>query len=54
MAEKAKKLDATVTLVTLFPDSTIGKIAEVSIKLAAQSKTETGSEYKTRQPMRHL
>ncbi|ALC83982.1 MULTISPECIES: 6-phospho-3-hexuloisomerase [Bacillus] len=54
MAEKAKKLEATVALVTIFPDSTIGRMAEVSIKLAAQSKTETGSEYKTIQPMGSL
>jgi 6-phospho-3-hexuloisomerase len=54
MAEKAKNLGATVALVTIFPESTIGKIADISIKLPAKSKTETDSEFNTIQPMGSL
>ena len=54
MAEKAKNLGATIALVTIFPESTIGQAADVSIKLPAKSKAETDSEYKTIQPMGSL
>ncbi|WAH42913.1 6-phospho-3-hexuloisomerase [Alicyclobacillus fastidiosus] len=51
MAEKAKSLDASIAVATIFPESTIGQLADVSIKLPAQPKTGEGSGYTSIQPM---
>jgi 6-phospho-3-hexuloisomerase len=51
MAEKAKSLHASIAVVTIFPESTIGQLADVAIKLPAQPKTGSGSGYQSMQPM---
>lgn len=52
MVEKAKGIGATVALVTISPDSTIGKMADITIEIPAQAKSETGN--KSIQPMASL
>ncbi|OOE14172.1 6-phospho-3-hexuloisomerase [Fictibacillus arsenicus] len=54
IAEKAKSLGGTVAAVTISPDSTIGKIADIIIKLPGSPKDQSDSEYKTIQPMGSL
>ncbi|MFE1243301.1 6-phospho-3-hexuloisomerase [Fictibacillus sp. NPDC058756] len=54
IAEKAKSLGGTVAAVTIFPDSTIGKLADIIIKLPGSPKDQSESEYKTIQPMGSL
>jgi len=54
MAEKAIKLEATVALVSIFPESTIGKIADITIKLPGSPKDKETNHYKTIQPMASL
>jgi 6-phospho-3-hexuloisomerase len=54
MADKAKSLDATVAVVTITPESTIGKISDVAVKIPAKPKAGTDSEYTTIQPMGSL
>ena len=39
MVEKAKDIGATIAAVTIFPDSTIGKLADITIKVPAQAKS---------------
>jgi 6-phospho-3-hexuloisomerase len=51
MAEKAKSLDGTVAVVTIFPESTIGKLADIAVKLPGSPKDQSDSGYKTIQPM---
>lgn len=51
MAEKAKSLNASIAIATIFPESTIGRLANVSIKLPAQPKTGAGTGYESVQPM---
>ncbi|MFI8496085.1 6-phospho-3-hexuloisomerase [Peribacillus butanolivorans] len=54
IAEKAKSLGGTVAAVTISPDSTIGKLADIIIKLPGSPKDQSESEYKTIQPMGSL
>ncbi|MFJ7684354.1 6-phospho-3-hexuloisomerase [Peribacillus butanolivorans] len=54
IAEKAKNLGGTVAAVTISPDSTIGKLADIIIKLPGSPKDQSESEYKTIQPMGSL
>ncbi|WP_163538809.1 6-phospho-3-hexuloisomerase [Gracilibacillus sp. YIM 98692] len=54
MAAKAKGIGATVALVTIFPESSIGKVADIAVKISAQAKAETVSELTTIQPMGSL
>ncbi|XJZ28849.1 6-phospho-3-hexuloisomerase [Bacillota bacterium Lsc_1132] len=54
IAEKAKSLGGIVAAVTIFPDSTIGKLADIIIKLPGSPKDQSESEYKTIQPMGSL
>lgn len=54
IAEKAKSLGGTVAAVTIFPDSTIGKLADIIIKLPGSPKDQSESEYQTIQPMGSL
>jgi 6-phospho-3-hexuloisomerase len=51
MAEKAKSLGGSVVIVTISPESTIGEIADITVKLPGSPKDQTGSGYKTVQPM---
>lgn len=54
IAEKAKSLGGTVAAVTISPDSTIGKLADIIIKLPGSPKDQSESEYQTIQPMGSL
>lgn len=54
MAEKAKGIGAAVALITIAPDSTIGRLADITIKIPAQVKSETNGEKVTIQPMGSL
>ncbi|PLR85317.1 MULTISPECIES: 6-phospho-3-hexuloisomerase [Bacillus] len=54
MAEKAKKIGGTVVAVTIFPESTIGQLADIAIKLPGSPKDKSENDYKTIQPMGSL
>lgn len=54
MVEKAKELGATVAAVTIKPDSTIGKLADIVVELPGSPKHESGEERATIQPMGSL
>jgi 6-phospho-3-hexuloisomerase len=54
MAEKAKSIGGTIATATIFPESTIGKIADITIKLPGSPKDQSESDYKTIQPMGSL
>jgi 6-phospho-3-hexuloisomerase len=51
VAEKAKSLGGSVAVVTIFPESTIGKISDVAVKLPGAPKDQANSSYNTIQPM---
>jgi 6-phospho-3-hexuloisomerase len=54
MAEKAKAIKASVAVVTISPESTIGKLSDVAVKIPAKPKAGADSDYKTIQPMGSL
>ncbi|WP_417899856.1 6-phospho-3-hexuloisomerase [Bacillus haimaensis] len=54
MAEKAKSIGGKIATVTIFPDSTIGQLADVTIKLPGSPKDQSEGDYKTIQPMGSL
>ncbi|MCQ4086048.1 6-phospho-3-hexuloisomerase [Saccharibacillus sp. JS10] len=54
MAEKAKQLGAEVAVVTLNPDSTLGKLATMVVRLPGASKSRENDHYETIQPMGSL
>jgi 6-phospho-3-hexuloisomerase len=54
IAEKAKSLGGTVAAVTLSPESTIGKLADIVVKLPGAPKDQSEGDYKTIQPMGSL
>jgi 6-phospho-3-hexuloisomerase len=54
MAEKAKKIGGTVAVATIFPESTIGQLADITVKLPGSPKDQSDSTYKTIQPMGSL
>lgn len=54
MAEKAKNLGGSVAVVTITPESTIGKLSDLAVKIPAKPKEGSDSEYKTIQPMGSL
>ncbi|KGA95756.1 3-hexulose-6-phosphate isomerase [Alkalihalobacillus alcalophilus ATCC 27647 = CGMCC 1.3604] len=54
IAEKAKSLGGTVAVITISPESTIAKLADIVIKLPGATKDQSKSEYKTIQPMGSL
>ncbi|MGQ3477148.1 6-phospho-3-hexuloisomerase [Paenibacillus sp. TY11] len=54
MAEKAKKLGASLTLLTTSPESTIGKLADIIVKLPGTPKDPSNKDYQTIQPMGSL
>ncbi|GKW44520.1 MULTISPECIES: 6-phospho-3-hexuloisomerase [unclassified Planococcus (in: firmicutes)] len=53
MTKKAKDIGATIVAVTIHPDSTIGKLADIRIEIPAQAKGE-GATGKSIQPMGSL
>ena len=55
MAEKAKKIGASVALVTIFPDSRIGQLADSVVKIPAPTpKGEGAPQFASVQPMGSL
>jgi 6-phospho-3-hexuloisomerase len=54
MAEKAKKLGASLALLTTSPGSTIGKLADITVKLPGAPKDPSNQDYQTIQPMGSL
>ncbi|MBN8436346.1 6-phospho-3-hexuloisomerase [Priestia flexa] len=54
MAEKAKSIGGKIATVTIFPASTIGQLADVTIKLPGSPKDQSEGDYKTIQPMGSL
>lgn len=55
MANKAKKLNADVALITINPDSTIGKLADIVIRIPAPSpKAKANNDVFSIQPMGNL
>lgn len=54
MAEKAKNIGGTIATATIFPESTIGKLADITIKLPGSPKDQSEGDYKTIQPMGSL
>lgn len=54
IAEKAKSIGGKVAAVTISPESTIGKLADITIQLPGTPKDQSTSEYGTIQPMGSL
>ncbi|WP_413375378.1 6-phospho-3-hexuloisomerase [Alkalihalobacillus sp. 1P02AB] len=54
IAEKAKSLGGTVAAITISPESTIAKLADIVVKLPGATKDQSESDYKTIQPMGSL
>jgi len=55
MANKAKKIGAKIALVTIFPESSIGGVADITIKIPAPTpKVAADSGFKSIQPMGSL
>jgi 6-phospho-3-hexuloisomerase len=54
IAEKAKKLGGAVALITTSPESTLGKIADIVVRLPGAQKDRSKSNYHTLQPMGSL
>jgi 6-phospho-3-hexuloisomerase len=52
MAEKAKSIGASVAAVTIVPNSSIGRLADIVIEIPAQTKADTSN--KSIQPMGSL
>ena len=55
MAKKAKTIGAKLVLITIFPESTIGQLADIVVKIPAPTpKVKTKSEFTSIQPMGSL
>lgn len=54
IAEKAKSLGGVLAIVTLSPDSTLGKLADIIVKLPGVAKDQSKGDFKTIQPMGSL
>lgn len=54
IADKAKSIGGTIAAVTIFPESTIGQMADIVVKLPGSPKDQSESDYKTIQPMGSL
>jgi 6-phospho-3-hexuloisomerase len=54
MAEKAKGYGAKVAVVTINPESTIGNLADIIVKMPGSPKNQETSKYQTIQPMASL
>lgn len=54
IAEKAKSLGGKVAAVTISPESTIGKLADMIVKLPGVTKDQSKGDYNTIQPMGSL
>ncbi|MFV2047142.1 6-phospho-3-hexuloisomerase [Metabacillus sp. YM-086] len=54
MAEKAHNIGGKIAAVTIFPESTIGQLANYTIKMPGSPKDQSEGEYQTIQPMGSL
>ncbi|QMV44766.1 6-phospho-3-hexuloisomerase [Cohnella cholangitidis] len=54
MAHKARSVGAALAVVTIHPESTLGSLADVAVKLPGTPKDKTEAEYGTIQPMASL
>jgi 6-phospho-3-hexuloisomerase len=54
MVEKARGIGGTIAAVTINPESTIGKMADFTIKLPGSPKDQSEGKYRTIQPMGSL
>jgi len=54
IAEKAKNIGGTVAAITISSDSTIGKLADLVVKLPGAPKDQSTGNYQTIQPMGSL
>ncbi|MEB4861236.1 6-phospho-3-hexuloisomerase [Priestia megaterium] len=54
IAEKAKSLGGTVAAITISPESTIGELADIIVKLPGVTKDHSEGDYNTIQPMGSL
>lgn len=54
MAEKAKKIGGSIAAATIFPESTIGQLTDITVKLPGSPKDQSDNDYKTIQPMGSL
>lgn len=54
IAEKAKSLGGTVAAITISPESTIGELADITIRLPGITKDQSEGDFKTIQPMGSL
>ncbi|MBM7694502.1 6-phospho-3-hexuloisomerase [Peribacillus deserti] len=53
-AEKARTIGGKVALITINPQSSIGHLSDITVKLPGSPKDQSGSGYKTIQPMGSL
>ncbi|MED4600409.1 6-phospho-3-hexuloisomerase [Paenibacillus validus] len=51
VAEKAKSLGGSVAVITISPESTLGKLSDITVKMPGSPKEQEGSAYQTIQPM---
>jgi 6-phospho-3-hexuloisomerase len=54
MAQKAKGIEAALAIVTLFPESTLGALADIAVTLPGSPKDQADNGYNTIQPMGSL
>lgn len=54
LAEKASSIGGTIVTVTINPDSTLGKLSDITIQLPGSPKDQSNSKKKTIQPMGSL
>lgn len=54
IAEKAQKIGGKIAAVTINPESTIGSLADITVKLPGSPKDKSQSDYQTIQPMGSL
>lgn len=54
IAERAKEIGGKIAAVTIFPQSTIGQLADITVKLSGSPKDQTQSDFQTIQPMGSL
>lgn len=54
MTEKAKNIGATVATITISPNSSIGKLADIVVEIPAQTKSGENSQFTSIQPMGSL
>jgi 6-phospho-3-hexuloisomerase len=54
MAEKARAIGAAIVLVTISPDSSLGRLADYIVKLPGSPKDQADVSYATIQPMASL